>query len=230
MQMASISKFPSHHGVQTPQIPKKIRPLEVAQLDLDEEYSEVTFSGLDFSGRKLENLHFSQVICKQVRFTQTLLAKVGGLDLSLERCDLSGAQWEKGRFRRFAVVGSRMIGCSFMEGVFEDALFVDCNLEGANYINATFKRARFEKCNLRGVSFEGADLSSVVFDQCDNSKSVYINAVLTATDFRGSIIDDMRLGVGDVRGAIFSPRQAVQVAGLLGILIKDDQDEMTGQE
>jgi len=98
----------------------------------------------------------------------------------------------------------------------------DCNIEGAVFSSTTFKAARFEKCILRGVSFEGADLTSVVFHQCDLTNVDLSGSKLVGADFRGSILDEMRASAKELAGAVIDPTQAVQVVGLLGLTVKEN--------
>jgi hypothetical protein len=45
-------------------------------------------------------------------------------------------------------------------------------------------------------------------------------AKLAGTDFSTSTIDGMKAGAGEMQGAIISISQAVQVVGLLGVVVK----------
>jgi uncharacterized protein YjbI with pentapeptide repeats len=45
-------------------------------------------------------------------------------------------------------------------------------------------------------------------------------AVLTDVDLRGSNLRGMQIGVKELKGAIIEPRQAAEVAMLLGMVVK----------
>jgi hypothetical protein len=49
-------------------------------------------------------------------------------------------------------------------------------------------------------------------------------AKLAGTDLRGSIIDGLVVGAKELQGVIVDRLQAVQIAGLLGIVVKDGED------
>jgi uncharacterized protein YjbI with pentapeptide repeats len=49
-------------------------------------------------------------------------------------------------------------------------------------------------------------------------------ATLKGTDFRGSQIDEMRVGIQELPGAIVDPFQAAYIAGLLGVVIKHEHE------
>jgi hypothetical protein len=46
-------------------------------------------------------------------------------------------------------------------------------------------------------------------------------APLAQADLRGCNINGMKIGARDLMGSILDPTQAMQVAGLLGIVVKD---------
>ena len=60
----------------------------------------------------------------------------------------------------------------------------------------------------------------MVFEGCDLSGSDLRGAKLAGTDLSRSTIDGMKAGVSEMQGAIISVSQAVQVVGLLGVIVK----------
>jgi uncharacterized protein YjbI with pentapeptide repeats len=218
-------KSATRNGIQAPQIPKRLGP---ALFDVGDErepyFQQVLLADHDQSDLKTSGLFFEQVHLQRVIFMQSRLQKLRAFDSRFERCDLSGADWEKARFRRVEFTDCRLLGTAILEGSFEDTFFRDCNAEGASFVSAVFHCARFEKCNLQGASFEGADLTGVVFEGCNLARANLRGAKLTGADFSSAVIDGLRIAAGDLQGAIIAPLQAVQVVGLLGIHIKSEPD------
>ncbi len=99
-------------------------------------------------------------------------------------------------------------------------LWRECNLSLAQFRFATFKNARFENCNLRGADFLEADLRGVVFQNCDLQDAQMSFCKLENTDFRGSDILGLKVGVENLNGAIVEPFQAAYFAGLMGLQVK----------
>jgi uncharacterized protein YjbI with pentapeptide repeats len=83
---------------------------------------------------------------------------------------------------------------------------------------------RFEGCDLRHADFQRTDLSGVVFHKCDLRHAQLSGATLKGTDFRGCKIDDLCVGLQELPGAIVDPFQAAYIAGLLGVIIKAEDD------
>ncbi len=211
------------NNIKKPQLPKHL-PVK-ADLILADYGQFLGFCEIneDWSGQKAANVYFEQINLKQIILQQIRLEKLTANDAVFDRCDFSGALCEKGHFRRIEFKNCRLMGASLMEGVFEDILFAECNGEGANFFNAFFRRVKFYHVNLSGASFEGADLRGVEFIHCDLTRALFLNANLGGTDFRSSTIEEMQVGFTELRGAIFAPYQAVQMAGLLGIIIRENE-------
>jgi uncharacterized protein YjbI with pentapeptide repeats len=218
-------KKASKYGIQAPRIPRKLESvLPDGIQENDFLLQQALLENADLSGRQLIQPFFEMVHLRNVIFLQSKLGGLRMFDTHLERCDLSGANWEKCRFRRAALTGCRMLGANLMEASFEDVLFEDCKADAAVLSLSTFHAARFEKCSLKNVSFEGADLTGVVFHECDLSKADLRGTNLTGADFRTSIINGLQTGAQELQGAVISPLQAAQVVSLLGIQVRDVDD------
>jgi len=213
-------------GILSPQLPKQLHTKTIEVLDDHAEYIALTISNCDLTSQAATNLLFEQVCFRHVILNQTRLVKMRVVDSRIEACDLSGADWEKARFRRVEFGGCRLWGTKWLEAYLENVLFKDCEGEEAIFASATFKSARFEKCNLREASFQEADLTGVVFYQCDLTNADLGGTRLKGADFRGSLINGMQVGAKELQGAIIDSVQAIQVAGLLGITVKEIDESL----
>lgn len=207
--------------IQAPQLPKQLRAESIETLTDHAEYAALTVSGCDFTHQAVAHVVFEQSRLQRVIFNQTRLPHLRLIDARLEMCDLSGADWEKARFRRVEFSGCRMLGLQWPEAALDDVILRDCNLEGASLVLSKFKAARFEKCLLRDASFEGADLTDVVFQQCDLTGADLRGSTLSGADLRGSLLNRMQVGAKELQGAIIDPTQTIQVVGLLGLIVKE---------
>ena len=84
----------------------------------------------------------------------------------------------------------RLTACEFKGSGFQDADFQGANLEGLRT-----ERVNFSRCNLCGAKLKDADL-------------------------RGADIEGLLVRAEDVRGAIVTPPQAMELARLLGLVIR----------
>ncbi|HJZ49999.1 MAG TPA: pentapeptide repeat-containing protein [Roseiflexaceae bacterium] len=153
------------------------------------------------------------------RSARTVITPPQLLDVRLDGCDLAGAEWEKAHLRRVEFSGSRLVGLRLSDSSLEDVAIVKCNAELARFWSSSFKGVRFDHCVLREASFEGSDLSRVVFRGCDLGKADLRNTRLKGADLRGSTITGVQVGIKDLQGAIVTSSQAIQLAGLLGVMV-----------
>jgi uncharacterized protein YjbI with pentapeptide repeats len=216
-----IMKNKTKSGLRPPQLPRPMPTREVINLENSAEYAACQIVGSDFSKQTASGLLFDQVSLQRTIFQQSRLDRLRLFDVRASASDFSGAGWEKARLRQVEFSDCRLIGIQLLEAQLEHVRFKECNLEGAIFASAVFKNARFENCNLRGVFFEQADLNGVVFRDCDLAQANLSGAKLQDADFRGSILNGMRVGADGFRGAVIDSSQAVQVVGLLGVVIRE---------
>jgi uncharacterized protein YjbI with pentapeptide repeats len=208
--------------IKPPQLPKPLPLQTLTALENGAEYTAGAFSNVDLSNQTAADLIFDQVSLQRLIFQCTRLTRPRFYDVRASGCDFSGADWEKARFRRAEFNGCRLMGVQLLEAQFEHVSFKECNLEGALFVSSAFKTARFENCNLRGSSFEQADLSGVIFRRCDLAQTNLAAAKLPGADFRGSLLSGVIMRSEDIRGVLIESSQAIQVVGLLGVIINDD--------
>lgn len=207
--------------IHSPRLPK---PMPTAAPELLTDHAHIfqcVLNGLDYNNLIARGLILEQVRARKVQLLRSNLPGLRVVDSMLETCEMSGCEWETAFFRRVVFQGCRLMGTQMLEGLFEDVEFINCQMEGISAISAKFKNCRFSKCVLRKASFDGADLTGVAFADCDLSEADFHMAKLKGTDFSTAQIGGLRVGVEEMRGALIAPHQALQVIGLMGVVIKD---------
>jgi uncharacterized protein YjbI with pentapeptide repeats len=194
------------------------------KLESGEHYQGFVLTGGHYPGQEAPKVQFDQVHLKRVDLSRTRLPGVQWCDARLEGCDLSGVNWEKARLRRVELIGCRLVGAPLLDAQLDDVLFRDCQVELALFWSALCWRVRFEQSRLREAAFIKADLSGVVFEGCDLERADLREALLAGADLRRSILNGMQVGLRELRGAIIDSTQAIYVASLTGVVIRDDHD------
>jgi uncharacterized protein YjbI with pentapeptide repeats len=218
-------KTPPEKAIRPPRFPKRLPAGTLSTLQDDGEYSDMEAAGCNLAGLAaarilFETVHFRKAILGPSKFSSPRL-----VDCRLSTSDLSGIDWEKARFQRVEFSGCRLIGALLAESEWEDVLFQDSNLERAILSPAKFRSARFVRCNLREASFEYSDLSGVAFEDCDLTRADLRRAKLAGADLRGSQLDGLQAGPEEFSGAIVDSAQALQIAGLLGIIVREKGED-----
>lgn len=212
----------AHPGILSPQLPPQLLVGDASTTNMQDgaTYTKLSLANCDFSEQAATDVLLDQVYFKRVSLSQTQLTAPQVIDSRLEACDFAGAEWEKAYFRRIELLGCRLVGAKLIQANIEDVVIKDCNGELALFWESSFKAVRFERSTLREASFEGANLSGVVFDTCDLQKADLRNTKLVGTDFRGSMLSGIQVGIKELQGAIIDPAQAVQLADLLGMTVR----------
>lgn len=214
----------SASGVQPPRLPAQLAVAPAQDLLGDHaSFTRCVLEDCRFDDQAAEDLLLEQVLGRRVSFGQTQLALAQLLDVRLDACDLAGSEWSKPHARRVEWIGCRLIGVRLVEAQIEDLLVRKCNADLARLWSSTCRRVCFDQCTLREASFEGSDLSGAIFRRCDLSKADFRGTKLSRADFRGSTIAGMQVGVKELQGAIVDSAQAIQIAGLLGITVAEEE-------
>ena len=229
MYLSFMSKRPSQSRVKRrgeepipPEPPERTIPELPEPLD-----DHAVYEGFALANAALDDLAAAGVTFQRIHFqrcgmARTVLHHVDCTDVRFEACSLAGAEWEDARITRVAVEECGMMGGRFTGASFDDLVVRDSNCDMALFWKARFAHVRFERCTLRRASFEGADLTGVVFSECDLTGADFSGATMAGTDLRGSRIEGIRAEARDLRGAAIAPDQAVDLIGLLGVVVKWD--------
>jgi uncharacterized protein YjbI with pentapeptide repeats len=183
-------------------------------------YTGLTLVNIDWSNQTADDVVFEQIAARHVLWSGTNLPSLQFVDARLETCDLAAAEWPKAFLRRAEFYGCRLVGVKWERATIEDVVFKDCNLEYGLFWETSFKAVRFENCALREASLAGANLAGVAFAGCDLERADLRNTKLVGTDFRGSKIEGLQVNIKDLQGAIIDPSQAVHLAALLGMIVR----------
>jgi uncharacterized protein YjbI with pentapeptide repeats len=203
-----------------PEPPENVAAVLPEPLDDHADYENFALADSDFEEAVAASISFRRIHFQRCGFARTELRRVEFSDVRFEACNLAGANWESAQMNRILLEDSGLVGAHFIDATFDDVVVRDANCDMTIFWKARFARVRFERCTLRRVSFEGADLTGVIFSECDLAGADLRGAKLAGTDFRGSRIDGISAEARDLRGAIISPDQAVEVVGLFGVTVK----------
>jgi uncharacterized protein YjbI with pentapeptide repeats len=210
--------------LQPPRFPADLVPGQVKGLDDEAEYAAMLLADCDLSKQSAVNVVFDQVLLRHASMSLTRLPNMRMSDSRMEASDLSGALLQKARWQRVEFIGCRLTGIQLSEFNGKDLLFKECMMESAIFTSGRLRSVRFEKCNMRRVLLERMDLAGAVFLGCDLAGADLMGSMLKGGDFRGSDLAGVRVEGRQLQGTIIDHPQAVQVAALLGITVKEPGD------
>lgn len=220
-----MPKPAAEDSLRPPRLPKRLPAGSLVRLEDFGEYASMELRGTDLSGRKAGAPSFEAVVFEKTRLGGTVFAKPRLQDCRLRSADLSAARWEHARLRRVEISDSRLLGADWTGAVLEDVRVRSCNLDGILLAASRWRSVRLENCSLKNAALDNADLSGAVFLDCDLTGADLRGALLTGADFRGSKIGGLQAGPQELKGAIIDSLQAVQVAGILGVVVKEKGED-----
>ncbi len=190
------------------------------RLDDQTSYERIELSECSLDEQAAEQIVVQQSHLRRVGLGRTQLRSPEFVDVRFEACTLAGADWQKPQLTRVEMIDASLVGARFIDATIDDMLLRSCNCELAAFWTSRFRVVRFERCNFRRASFRGSDLSGVIFHECDLLGADLRGTKLVGADLRTSTITGMAVGIDDLRGAIISPEQSVDLIELLGVTVK----------
>ena len=172
------------------------------------------------SGRKLPGLTARCSIFESVSFAGCELPSPRFRDVRLIKCDLSNATLRGFEATRVEFIDCRLTGIVAIECRWQDVLVENCDGRYAQFNDGRihtgeFKVAISPRPTSATRTWRARFSPRSVLTRADFSRSK-----LRGADFRGADIDGIIVGPEEVRGAIVSPTQAMDLARLLGLIIK----------
>lgn len=152
----------------------------------------------------------------------------------MPRSIISSAKWKDVRFSgcdfanveicaltavRLEFMGCRMTGLRLAETEWQSLLVSGGDQRYAQFRFCSLRTSEFDNCDLQEADFYGADLRGCILRRCNLRNVEMSKAKLVGADLRGSVVEGLRLGAEDIRGAIVDAAHALTFAPLLGVKI-----------
>lgn len=210
-----------------PRLPKLLKEnkslLEMLQGTNDEimEYSfrqerleDILKAGISISSSELVNCSFINGRLKKAHFTDVLF-----LNCDLSNLQLSGAALTRVEFR-----GCKLTGTNLADASLYQVLFTDCRSEYLNLSGSKQREVHYQNCLLRGAAMDDCSFTHVSFQTCNLVEAECYQTSLKGIDFTDSDIAGLRVNLipgGEWKGATVTSLQAVELARLMGVIIRD---------
>ncbi len=183
---------------------------------------------LDCTGLKLQDLPLDLSESMQIRECHLEGCELRGngtrsdfMDVLFEHCDLSNAVLFRSSFRRVRFEKCRLIGCDFSESAMQDFEVIDSAALLSNWNASVMKHAAIRNTQLAEASFSSLKHQKLLLEHCDLTKADFFKTDLNGLDFSSDEIQGIVLDPDHIKGVTVTSVQALMLAGLLGVLIKD---------
>lgn len=133
---------------------------------------------------------------------------------------MSNVMFSNSSMKRVEFVGCKLIGAKFDESSLKDVLFE--NVIG-KYVNFSFSKLQavniFES-NFNEGTFQEVKHKALTFIDTDLRDGYFNGTSLSKIDFTTCDINGINVDIKDLRGAIVTPMQGLELTRLLGLEIK----------
>lgn len=161
-------------------------------------------------------------------------------DVTLTRCRLTGADLRGSSFRAVRLIGCECSGARFSESYAYGCTMTDCKAVGADFTectldhcigtrsalqmtlwgNSRWRHVVLTQCSLRECALAEVQLHAVQLADVDLTQATLFRTALRGIDLTHCTIDGALLSPDDCRGAVVTPPQVVELARLLGLVIR----------
>ena len=138
-----------------------------------------------------------------------------------EHCDLSNILFAESSLFRVEFISCKLVGTNLPETILNHCRMQDCNARYLNFSMSKINQAEFTTCDLRNSDFNDCKLTSIAFTNCELVEAEFSHTPLSGIDLSDSHIEGIHVNLPDIRGAIVSTHQAMDLTSLLGLVIKD---------
>ncbi|MEG1564271.1 MAG: pentapeptide repeat-containing protein [Bacteroides sp.] len=166
--------------------------------------------------RSLKNCTFTGKIFLECQLKSAQLS-----DVRFENCDLSNVSFADSSLHRVEFDSCKLVGTNLSETTLNHVSMTHCSGMYINLSMSKMTQVSFRDCDFRNGSLNDSRLSLVEFPGCMLLETDFSHTSLRGIDLRSSRISGIQLTIADLRGAIISSLQAMDLLPLLGVVIED---------
>lgn len=159
------------------------------------------FEGSRLFGISAQKNHFSNVVFKN--------------------CDLSSADLSECVFSRVLFSGCKLAGTAMYASGFNNVTFRGCVAESISFTDASLNTVLFEESRFTAARMDSMTGKGYRFVNCDLQGATLFGTLLKGQDLTSCEISGAALTQKEVNGAVVNSMQAVGLAKLLGIIVRD---------
>ncbi len=208
--------------IQPPQLPAALPEADLQARLLQADADDEPLEGCLLLGETAEDFYKTEVRCCRLQGCRLSgrLDRCYFRDAVFDTCDLSNADFSGCTFRRVVFQNCKMLGVKLPEARLEQVRFAGCHLRFANLSLCVLKSVGFEGCNLDGAVLQEMRLEGAFWKDCQLTGASLFRTPLDGQDLTSDEITGIQVSLPELKGAVVTPFQACELAGLLGLIVK----------
>lgn len=196
--------------------------LEIDKID----YFDKLFEKLDYHVVIIQNKTFENCSFKRCNFDNANLLKCRFIDCEFQNCTLNTIILNNTMFSGITNFdSSKLLGVNWPKSNWPNIRlsspinFYTCDISHSSFFGLGLTNINIQECKVHDVDFREADLSSGNFTGSDFHQSIFIHTKLTGADFSAAINYNIDIALNDVKKAIFTFPEVVNLLHHVGIKI-----------
>ena len=205
----------------TPNLPSQLPLVQINEF-YDEDCVKLSLiQDCAFEAQTAENIAISQVLFKNVVFNHLHWPNVKLTDTVFEQCDLSNVDFSQCFMDRVQLINCKLVGINMTEASLRNVVFDHCNAAYAVLRFLKCKKSKFHNTSFAEADLYSATLTDVNFACCNLDKIQFSGTKLAGIDLSSCQFYQLALTPEDLRGCIIAPAQAIALANIFGVVIKE---------
>lgn len=191
-------------------------------------YKEYDIASLMIRDEVIENYDFTaetfrNIAIENCTFSNCTFYKCSFINTKISRCDFSNSDFSQSYWKYCTLEDTKALGSDCKESTWNQVTMRDVALNYSSFHGSKWQNILLAACPCQGADLSEMSIKDLELDECDLTNAVFFKTPLKGIDFSNSKVkalvlsDDHR----ELKGATFSLYQAVELALLLEINIKD---------
>ncbi len=223
----SVRLFNDQGGNMNIKQPKLLPVLETTKYETILQNEDQIFDGVEIIDEHFRSVElkrfvtFSSVI-KDSNLSENKFDGADVVDTRFINCDFSNTSFSKASIHRVEFINCKMTGIIFDETIIKDVCFKESLLNLSSINESKLENIVFEESKLLTTDFFNSKLKNTHLKKCDLTESKFMDTSLAGIDISSSFFESLSIKKEDLEGCIVSPLQAIQMASLMGLVVKED--------
>ena len=180
---------------------------------------DAKFSNQILDNKEYENIEFRNAIFNNCKISSKF-NKFYFTSVVFDNCDLSNTTFYECNFHNVIFINCKLVGTIFDNVVISDSKIESSNLSYTNFYKVNMRNVIIYESEFYDSTFNESKFTKLSQDRNVYKKVQFIETLLSGIDFSTSSIEGLTVGMKEIKGGIFNEFQAVELAKLLGIVIK----------
>ena len=174
------------------------------------------------AGADLSGLNFQGILLENCRLLECQAERTAFVDVIFRCCDLSNTNFGSSYFHRVGFSSCKGLGTNFYHSTFKQVRLAEVHFQYANFDDSKLEYMEITGSDLTGAILGNCRLNEFTLEQNRLDNVTFLHTSLKDLDLRENQFHTLVVSDScyELRGALVSPWQAVELARLFGLVIK----------